>query len=856
VLGCLLTLVATAGCEGIPTAGSDEAEDVGVVRSAVTSGAAKINCGAAAVAPFIADTDASGGSTITRANTIDTSAVYNPAPATVYQSQRFGNFTYTLPGFGANSWNQVRLHFADTHWTSAGQRVFNVTINGKAVLTNFDIVKLAGAGNKALVEQFAMQANGSGQYVIVFTTVVDAATVSGIEVGPVTASGTPTKLAGTAYAKQCQQQLVPLPPNFGGTSGGTQCSTCFAGTGQCTGCKAGAWTYSGQLSNVENEQSFNGSKPVDMFFWQSTAADAPGLCMMAARKGSDAALDFVGVICQSAAGAVCFWDRTIPSQMLWDGFVGGPNENGHVIVPNPALTITSTTSIPTPAAFVGGDDLIATSATHSYQQPCSDCHSGRNAFNNHPFTATDLPGRGLISSAAGWFPAAWPSPIVADWDPGASALGAPWPLNPGPGPAAGFAPTVCFGCHTEGGSGGIFPSVSTATPNYCGTMLMEATRRSNHDCSGTDINCPTGAMPASLAATPPSSGDQFALAMLSHRTGQCSAEFRTTLAQPRLASGTAPTLTNAAGTLSTTAYVTQDTRPATTFGINSSGKVVSYDPMAMKWTTSTQAASQISLGSDRGLWMIKKSGSTSFICAANADLCTGATCTWTCDSVGYSGYAGIIAGNGGVIWAIDQSKLGLWAFFSGGAGQYMPDSFFAMGEWDPSDPIAQVSVGGDGDMWVLTALGHVQHQSGGTFNAAWTTVASPPGGTAVSLAVANSFDVWTASNTGLYRYDVGSGTWEKHCLTSGSCTTSFTTVAAGGRDLAPNNDSTDYHPIDNVADVWALDTAGNAYRVDRTKGTTQASIIKVGGATLTRISVGGQGDVVGINSSGTVFSFQ
>src|SRR6185503_5466672 len=193
-LACAVMLATAAGCEGvIPADGSSQDDDVSVVRSALTSGAAKINCGTTtAASPFIADTDFSGGGTITRANTIDLSAVYNPAPAAVYQSQRFGNFTYTVPGFGAGSWNQVRLHFADTHWTAAGARVFNVTINGVTVLKNFDIIKLVGAGNKALIEQFTMPANGSGQYVIAFTTVTDAATVSGIEVGPVTWSGTPT----------------------------------------------------------------------------------------------------------------------------------------------------------------------------------------------------------------------------------------------------------------------------------------------------------------------------------------------------------------------------------------------------------------------------------------------------------------------------------------------------------------------------------------------------------------------------------------------------------------------------------------------------------------------------------------
>jgi hypothetical protein len=76
----------------------------------------------------------------------------------------------------------VRLHFAETYWSSAGSRVFNVSINGTTVLTNFDIFAAAGAKNKAVIEQFVESANSSGQYVITFTRVKDNSLVSGIEI--------------------------------------------------------------------------------------------------------------------------------------------------------------------------------------------------------------------------------------------------------------------------------------------------------------------------------------------------------------------------------------------------------------------------------------------------------------------------------------------------------------------------------------------------------------------------------------------------------------------------------------------------------------------------------------------------
>ena len=44
---------------------------------------------------------------------IDTSTASNPAPQAVYQSSRFGNFSYVFSGLVTASTYLVRLHFAD-----------------------------------------------------------------------------------------------------------------------------------------------------------------------------------------------------------------------------------------------------------------------------------------------------------------------------------------------------------------------------------------------------------------------------------------------------------------------------------------------------------------------------------------------------------------------------------------------------------------------------------------------------------------------------------------------------------------------------------------------------------------------
>src|SRR5262249_32661267 len=140
--------------------------------------------GGGAAGAFAADADFAGGSTFSTTDAIDTTGVASPAPQAVYQTERFGNFTYTVPGLTPGASYTVRLHFAEIFWTSAGQRVFNVAINGQQVLSNFDIFATAGGKDKAVVEQFTATADAQGRITTAYTTVVDNAKSSGIEVGP------------------------------------------------------------------------------------------------------------------------------------------------------------------------------------------------------------------------------------------------------------------------------------------------------------------------------------------------------------------------------------------------------------------------------------------------------------------------------------------------------------------------------------------------------------------------------------------------------------------------------------------------------------------------------------------------
>jgi hypothetical protein len=49
----------------------------------------------------------------------------------------------------------VRLHFAETEWTTVGQRLFQVAVNGQQALADFDIyAEAGGGGERALIKDF------------------------------------------------------------------------------------------------------------------------------------------------------------------------------------------------------------------------------------------------------------------------------------------------------------------------------------------------------------------------------------------------------------------------------------------------------------------------------------------------------------------------------------------------------------------------------------------------------------------------------------------------------------------------------------------------------------------------------
>jgi beta-glucanase (GH16 family) len=141
----------------------------------------QINCGGSAASPYVADYGYSGGSTASYTAAVNTSLCSTPVPPqAVFQTERYGNFTYTIGGFTAGSQHNVKLYFCENYWSAIGARKMNVIVNGVTKISNFDVYATTGAKNKASQQNFLVNANGSGQYVIQLVSVVDNALIDGI----------------------------------------------------------------------------------------------------------------------------------------------------------------------------------------------------------------------------------------------------------------------------------------------------------------------------------------------------------------------------------------------------------------------------------------------------------------------------------------------------------------------------------------------------------------------------------------------------------------------------------------------------------------------------------------------------
>lgn len=171
------------------------------------------------------DTYFNGGSTYST-----TASINNTPDPRLYQTVRYGAFSYVIPM--ANGAATVNLKFAEPYFTSAGKRVFNVSVNGQTVLANFDVIAQAGSAYAALDRKFTTNVT-NGQLTIQFTPVVDHALVNAIEILPSSTGSTGVTVSPTTVTLGAGQ-TAQFTAAVTGTSNGAVSWSIGAGPGTIT----------------------------------------------------------------------------------------------------------------------------------------------------------------------------------------------------------------------------------------------------------------------------------------------------------------------------------------------------------------------------------------------------------------------------------------------------------------------------------------------------------------------------------------------------------------------------------------------------------------------------------------------
>ncbi|RZK38664.1 MAG: T9SS type A sorting domain-containing protein [Hymenobacter sp.] len=176
--------------------------------------------------------NAGGGQLVTSLGTFQADMGYMPAPgltanttapiaktddAALYQDERrdSGRFNYILGV--PNGRYTIVLHFAETQWNATGKRLFDVIIEGKRVLDNYDIYKKVGA-NTAITETFTTNVT-DGTLLITFSSLasdggVDQPTLAALQVlSAATGSLTGNKVNATATTTPENGSELSVYPN-------------------------------------------------------------------------------------------------------------------------------------------------------------------------------------------------------------------------------------------------------------------------------------------------------------------------------------------------------------------------------------------------------------------------------------------------------------------------------------------------------------------------------------------------------------------------------------------------------------------------------------------------------------------
>ncbi|MBT9189056.1 PKD domain-containing protein [Zobellia russellii] len=132
---------------------------------------------------FLDDQNANGGNLFNK-----DIAIANTLNDELYQTERFQTFSYNIP-LPISGRYDIRLHFAELYFGvgsvsgGPGSRVFDVTIEGNPVLTNFDILEETAPAT-AIIKDFDNVLITDGVANIQFLSIIENPKVSAIEILP------------------------------------------------------------------------------------------------------------------------------------------------------------------------------------------------------------------------------------------------------------------------------------------------------------------------------------------------------------------------------------------------------------------------------------------------------------------------------------------------------------------------------------------------------------------------------------------------------------------------------------------------------------------------------------------------
>jgi hypothetical protein len=195
-LAVFLVLVATAVWRAAekPSAALASAPTATVGPAAATDGSIRIAIGL--TGPKYVDSSGhiwSGDIYATGGNTFDRSErpIYRTLDQAMYQRGREGDFRYDIPA--RTGVYELRLHFAETQFGQTplegaeGMRRFDVSLNGRTILDDFDIARDAAASSTAAVKIWKDVEPGRDGFVrLVFTGRTGRPLVNAIELLPAT----------------------------------------------------------------------------------------------------------------------------------------------------------------------------------------------------------------------------------------------------------------------------------------------------------------------------------------------------------------------------------------------------------------------------------------------------------------------------------------------------------------------------------------------------------------------------------------------------------------------------------------------------------------------------------------------